>query len=322
MWLAHQGADRTVQHHLAGGVAVDAHFVFQATAVDAIALADAAVGVDVEFGHHKQADAFAADGRIGQAGQHQVHDVVGEVVFTRADENLLAGQAVSAIGLGFGLGAQQTQIGAAVRFGQAHGAGPLAAGEFGQVQAFLLVGAVRVQALISAVAQTRVHGPGLVGRVHHLVEALVDHKGQALAAELGVARQRGPAARHVLCVGFLEALGRGHRVGGFVQCAALFVAADVEREGHLGRKLATFFEHRVDGVGVGLGVGRQGLELVFHAQHLVHHELHVAQGRGVARHGGLLKKCGKTMDQALLRGLALRVSERTFGRALWPGRAW
>jgi hypothetical protein len=137
---------------------------------------------DVELGHGEQADALAALGRVRQAGQHQVHDVGGHVVLTGADENLVAGQAVGAVGLRLGLGAQEAQVGAAMRLGQAHGAGPFAAGELGQVELFLLVGAVGMQGFVGAVRQARVHGPGLVGRVQHFVEALVQHKGQALAA--------------------------------------------------------------------------------------------------------------------------------------------
>jgi hypothetical protein len=62
-----------------------------------------------------------------------------------ADEDLLAGDAVAAIGLRLGLAAQQAQVGAAVRLGQAHGAGPLAAGQLGQVQR-LLFGRCRAHA--------------------------------------------------------------------------------------------------------------------------------------------------------------------------------
>jgi hypothetical protein len=53
---------------------------------------------------------------------------------------------VAAVGLRLGLAAQQAQVGAAVRLGQAHGAGPLAAGQLGQVQRLLLGRAVGVQA--------------------------------------------------------------------------------------------------------------------------------------------------------------------------------
>jgi len=44
--LADHGAHCAVQHHLRGGIAVDAHLVLQATAVDAVARAQRAVGVD------------------------------------------------------------------------------------------------------------------------------------------------------------------------------------------------------------------------------------------------------------------------------------
>ena len=52
---------------------------------------------------------------------------------------LLPGEAVAAVGLRLGLGAQQAEVGAAVRLGQAHRAGPLAADELGQVGRLLLV---------------------------------------------------------------------------------------------------------------------------------------------------------------------------------------
>ncbi|MNV33719.1 hypothetical protein D3C71_1250980 [compost metagenome] len=239
----------------------------------------------MELRHHEQADALAALGRIGQAGQHQVHDVGSHVVLASADEDLVAGDLVGAVGLRLGLGAQQAQVGAAVGFGQAHGAGPLTAGQLGQVQGLLLFGAVGVQGFVRAVRQAGVHGPGLVGRVHHLVQALVQHEGQALAAVGRVARQCRPAAFDVLGVGILEARGGLHFVGGLVEHAAFGVAADVQREGHFGSELAGFFEHRIDGVHIHLGVGRHGLEFIADLEHFVHDELHVAQGRRVHRHG-------------------------------------
>jgi hypothetical protein len=41
----------------------------------------------------------------------------------------------------------------------------------------------------------------------------------------------------------------------------------------------------VDGVGIHLGVGRQGLEFVADVEQFVQHEMHVAQGGGVLAHG-------------------------------------
>ena len=101
-------------------------------------------------------------------------DVFAHVVFTGADEYLVAGDAVAAIRLQFGLGAHQAQVGAAMGLGQAHGAGPLAAGHFVQVSGFLFVGAVGGKRCVGAVREAGVHGPGLVGAVKHLVKHLVD----------------------------------------------------------------------------------------------------------------------------------------------------
>ncbi len=286
--LADQAAAGAVHDDLGGGVAVDAHLVFQAGAEDAVAIAQRTIGLDVELGHHKQADALAALGCIGQAGKHQMNDVGRHVVFAGADENLVAGEFVAAVGLRLGLGAQQAQVSAAMRFGQTHGAGPLTADQLGQVSLLLLVGAVRVQGLIGAVGQTGIHGPGLVGRIQHLVQALVQHKRQALATVFGIAAQRGPAAGDILRIRLLEASGRRDFMGGQIQLAALGVTADVQGESHLGSKLAGFFQHRIDGVGIHLGMFRQGLELVGDIQHFVHHKLHVAQWWGVLRHGCVL----------------------------------
>ena len=264
---------------------MDAHFVLQATAVNAIALAHDTIGRHLELGHQKQADAFVAGRRVGQAGQHQVHDVGGQVVFACADENLLPSDAVGAIGLGFGLGTQESQVGAAMRLGQAHGAGPLAAGELGQVQGFLLGRAVRMQGLVSAVRQTGVHGPGLVGRVEHFVETLVHHKWQALPAIFGVATQGGPTTGDVLLVRGFEAVWGFHRVGLAVELAALRVARDVDGENHLGGELAALFQHRVDGVGIGVGVLGQSLEFFADVEQLMQDKLHVTKGRVVDGHG-------------------------------------
>ena len=129
-----------------------------------------------------------------------------------------------------------------------------------------------------------VHGPGLIGAVEHFVKALVHHQRKALAAVFGVAAQARPAGCDVLLVRLLEALGRGDGVRGLVELAAFFVAAHVQRKDHLGRKLAAFFQHGVDGVGVYVGIARHGLEFFVRVQQLVHHKLHVAQGGGVAGH--------------------------------------
>lgn len=72
------------------------------------------------------------------SSQDQMDDVVAQVMLAGGNENLAAGDRVAAVGPGHRAGLDDAQIGAAVGFGQAHGAGPLASGKFAQVGVFLL----------------------------------------------------------------------------------------------------------------------------------------------------------------------------------------
>jgi hypothetical protein len=69
-----------------------------------------------------------------------------------------------------------------------------------------------------------------------------------------------------------------------VERAALGVAADVEREDHVGGELAGLFQYRVDGVDIDVGMLGHGLEIIRDLEDLVHHKLHVAQGGCIAGH--------------------------------------
>ena len=107
-----------------------------------------------------------------------------------------------------------------------------------------------------------VHGPGLIGAIEHFIEALIDHQRQALAAELGVTGQRGPAGVDVLAIGFLETFGCLHGVGHRVIGAALGVTADIEREDDFGSKFAAFLQHGIDGFSIHVSVLRNLLEVI------------------------------------------------------------
>ncbi len=174
-----------------------------------------------------------------------------------------------------------------MRFGQAHGAGPFAGHQLAEVGGLLLGRAVRVQAFIGAVRQARIHGPGLIGRIHHLVQGVVDEHRQALATVLGVAGQRRPTGFDILPIGLLETLGRGHHA--VLPLATLGVAALVQREDHFGAELAGFLEHLVDGLGIEIRMLGQILQFALDVEELVHHKLHVAQRRYVLSHYLLLK---------------------------------
>ena len=97
---------------------------------DAVAVHAAARAVGVELGDQEQRQAFGSGRRIGQAGQHQVHDVVAQVVLAARDKNFGAADGVLAIGQRDRLGAGQAQVRARMRLGQAHGGQPFAGGHF------------------------------------------------------------------------------------------------------------------------------------------------------------------------------------------------
>lgn len=69
-----------------------------------------------------------------------------------------------------------------------------------------------------------------------------------------------------------------------VQCAAFGVAALVQRRNHLAGELTAFFQHRVDGVNVDLGMRWKRLEHVSGLEQFVQHEVHVAQWGRVSGH--------------------------------------
>ena len=73
-------------------------------------------------------------------------------------------------------------------------------------------------------------------------------------------------------------------MGGLVQGAAFAVAHLVEREQYFGAEFSGLFNHLVHQFAGVVGHCRQLLESGFCVQHFVHHELHVAQGRGVLGH--------------------------------------
>jgi hypothetical protein len=73
---------------------------FSSAPQTAVALAERAVVVDQELGHHEQRDAFDVVGRAGDLGEDQVDDVLGKVVLARRDEDLGAGDRIAAVGLG------------------------------------------------------------------------------------------------------------------------------------------------------------------------------------------------------------------------------
>ena len=193
--LADQKADRAalfaIGHHRRGA-GVDAELVLDRGADDIVALAGRAVGIDQEFGDHEQRDALDAGRGVGQARQHEMDDVFGDVVLAPGDENLRAGDAVG-VAVGNRARAHRRQIGARLRFRQVHGARPFAGGHFGQVERLLGVRAVMRD------RRDRAHGEHLaqrerqIGRRPHFQHGRVDQLRQPLPAPFSRRRHGVPA---------------------------------------------------------------------------------------------------------------------------------
>src|SRR3546814_3912770 len=81
-------------------------------------------------------------------------------------------------------GADRAEIGARLRLGQVHRAGPPALDERRQIDAPLRVAAVSLEQLDGALGQQRAERKGHVGRVPHLLQRDRHRPGQTLAAML------------------------------------------------------------------------------------------------------------------------------------------
>ncbi len=93
-----------------GGATVDAQLALQAGAPDVVARPQAAVLLHQAARHHEQRQALHAFGRFRGPRQHQVHDVLGQVMLAVGDEDLLAAEAVAAVLLPPGQGAQLIKV--------------------------------------------------------------------------------------------------------------------------------------------------------------------------------------------------------------------
>ena len=117
---------------LAGVGDLDAHLVLDAGDVGAVALAGQLAGlvVEVVLGHEEEREALGAGAADAvdahRAGQHQVHDVLGQVGLGRGDEALDALDVPGAVGVRGGLGAAGADVGAGVGLGEHHRGVPAA----------------------------------------------------------------------------------------------------------------------------------------------------------------------------------------------------
>ena len=280
--LADHPALRPFEGHDAGGRTVDAHLFLEPRAAHAVCGTGRAVLPGQLFRHQEQADAAGPAGCVRQPGQHQVDDVLGKVVIAARDEDLLAGDAVGAVVVGLGPGAQQPQVGARLGFRQAHGAAPLARDQLREIDLLQRLRCVLLQAQDRAVGETAVQLPGHVGRHQHLADRPAEAFRQSLAAEFGRTAQCRPAILDKAAIGLLEARRRDDVVA--LEADTDPVARFVRRRHDFLGKARRFLQHAVDELHVEVVPAELGV-VAFSAQYFMNHESHVPDGGGVAMHG-------------------------------------
>ena len=168
---------------------------------------------DQELRHEEQRDAARARRRVGHAAPAPVDDVVGEVVVAPGDEDLLAGDPVAAVALpARRVRLQRAEVGAGLRLGQVHRAGPLAGDQLAADRPLLLGVPCAVSASMAPWFSMRAQAEGHVGRLPHLVAAATPSVlGKPWPPMLGIAGHTVPAGLDELAVGFAKPGGCARR---------------------------------------------------------------------------------------------------------------
>ena len=268
--------------HDAGRVAVNAHFLFQAAAGHAVTVAQRAIFLHHVFRHHEQGNALNAFRSAFDTRQNKVNDVFSQVLLTTGNPDFLTGDFVRAIFLWNGFRLDEAEIGTTLWFGQVHRARPAAIDHARHIGLLLLFRATCQQRLICTMRQARIHGERHIGGTLHLVDGDVDDIWQALTAILRIGRQRQPFTLDQLVISFLEAIRRFHGCVGIAN-AALFVTDFIQRKQNFFSEFRTGFEDLVDDIARGVREAWQ-IGVVFDGQHIMKQELHIPNGRCVARH--------------------------------------
>ena len=208
-----------------------------------VAFAQAAIGIDQELRHDEQRNALHARRGVGGAGQNQMDDVFHQFMVAIGDENLLAGNPVSAVAHRFGTGAQCVEIGSGLRLGQVHGAHPCAGHQFFEKILFEKIRPVRLQGLDCSGSQKRAKRESHRSRRPHFAAGRLQHLRQALPAEFGIGHQAVPACPCPILIGFFPA--RRHGDASVAQHRAVLVADPVERGDPVGREFARLLQNGI-----------------------------------------------------------------------------
>ena len=198
--------------------------------------------------------------RVGDAGKHEVDDVVGQVVLAVGDEGLLAEEPEGSILGALRLGGDGTELGARLRLGQIHGHHPFARDELGQVTLLEVFGCVGEERMDGAAVQHRADSEGGIGPVPDLLQGHLQHHRQALSAPFGRAADPVPAGFAPAPVRLLPAWRHGDDAVGERNADA--VAGLVQGSKLIFSEPAGFLDDRVGCFLVEIGKGAGGDQAV------------------------------------------------------------
>ena len=287
MLLAEEVTDRAAVVavlHDTRRTAMNAELVLDAHAREVVALAERAVVVDEELRDDEEADALRAGRRTRGPGEHQVHDVVGDIMLTPGDEDLLTEDAPGAVVGRLGLGGECANVGARVGLGEVHRAGPFTADELLEVDLLLALVAVMHDRLDGTPAEQRAQRERHVGRRGHLLDGCGEQLREPTAA-VGLREPDAvPAGLDELAVGLSET-GGGGDAAVLVELGADRVAVAVGRGDHLVEETARLSYETVDEIRIGVLVPLElgeGVEI----GHVPKGERDVLDGAPEVAHGG------------------------------------
>ena len=282
VFLADEPAFGGVEVHHAGRIGVDAHLVLDRAAGDAVAAPERAVFVQQNLRREEERNPFHAGRRAFDPRQHEMDDVVGEVVLARRNEYLLARYRVGTVVLPDGARLDEAEVGAAMRLREVHRARPFSRRHFRQVAGLQDCVAMNQQRGRRAVGQGGVHCEGLVRRDRIFAQGDAEEMRQALSSIFRRGRNPHPTALDKGLVGFLEPFGRDHRTVRQAP-AALTIPRQVQRLQHFLGEFAALAQHRLDDVDRRLGEARQ-VAVTLEVEHVAQEEERVAHRRFVNRH--------------------------------------
>ena len=139
---------------------MNAELVLEPGAEHIIALAQRSVIADKEFRHQKQRDTACAGRSVRQSRQHQMDDIVGEIMLAIGDEDLLAVNPVGAVADRHGARLERIEIGTGLRLGEVHRPHPFAGYQLFEILCLELIGGMLVQRLDRTHGQDRSDGKG------------------------------------------------------------------------------------------------------------------------------------------------------------------